>query len=187
MDNLCSKDFTNLWEAKGKLIGRNLQVRTEKQNKTHRTQSSWEECEIVAKVLCRWGWEEDTCSGLRGRNGHHADKRSDCWAFCLFCIYQPSRPSKCVHFGPLCVWKEKRSFALLLHYKSVLGQFRASDTWSVSWTLSPVFVIARCDGCVSEVILSCSVQRNAAKMRNQGNEAREVCVCNMRLDKASEK
>lgn len=35
--------------------------------------------------------------------------------------------------------------------------------------------------------MSCSVQRNAVKMRKQGNEACEVCACNMRLDKASEK
>lgn len=40
---------------------------------------------------------------------------------------------------------------------------------------------------MSGVILLCSVQRNAVKMGEQGNEAGEVCACNTGLGMAREK
>lgn len=72
--------------------------------------------------------------------------------------------------------KKRDPCALLLHCKSVCGQFRAPNSWSLSWSLSPVFVIMWCGGFVSGAALSCSVQRSAVKMGKQGNEAHEVCA-----------
>lgn len=143
MDNLYFQYSTSQRQARRRYIGGNSQI-AEIQNKIERSQGPWEEYEWVAN-MCRWS-EKDTFKGLHERSGHHATECSHCWGFSPVCLYQPARPSKLVHFAPWCVWKEKRSFALLLHHKSIPDQFRASDIWSVPWTLSPAFVNRWYDG-----------------------------------------
>lgn len=98
MDNLCFKGLDKAEPGQRKVYRWGFTDCWETEQDSQ--QDLWEECECVVKVLCKWNEDWSTCRGLQERKGHHANKHSDRWAFSLLCVYQPPRPSKCVHLVP---------------------------------------------------------------------------------------